>query len=68
MNSRRNFLRLTGALAAVTVLNQSFVWQPNELLKKAIKPARLKKGDKVAITSPAGAVWDEKQIEVFTKI
>jgi len=68
MNSRRNFLRLTGALAAVSVLNQSFTWQPTDFTKKAIKPARLKKGDKVAITSPAGAVWDEKQIEVFTKI
>lgn len=52
MNSRRNFIRLSGALAAVKLLNQSFTWQPTDFTKKNIKPARLKKGDKVAITSP----------------
>jgi muramoyltetrapeptide carboxypeptidase len=36
--------------------------------KQQIKPARLKTGDTVAITSPAGACWDEKTISSFTKI
>ncbi|MDZ4665664.1 MAG: LD-carboxypeptidase [Bacteroidota bacterium] len=35
---------------------------------KRIKPKALKAGDTIAITSPAGAVWDEAQIEIFSNI
>jgi muramoyltetrapeptide carboxypeptidase len=45
---------------AAQLLNES------EITK--INPPRLKKGDIVAITSPAGAVWEEKQIDTFKKI
>lgn len=33
-----------------------------------LKPKALKSGDTVAITSPAGAVWDENYIDSFTTI
>lgn len=33
-----------------------------------LKPAALKPGDTIAITSPAGAVWDAAQVETFRKI
>ncbi len=36
--------------------------------KTTIKPPALKQGDTVAITSPAGAVWDPAQIETFSAI
>lgn len=69
MSSRRHFIRATGLLAAASLL------QPNELFsqttipeKGKIKPPALKAGDIVAITSPAGAVWDDTQVETFTTI
>ena len=33
-----------------------------------LKPSALKSGDTIAITSPAGAVWDDAQIEKFVSI
>lgn len=33
-----------------------------------LKPKKLQKGDTIAITSPAGAVWDKKQIDTFSGI
>lgn len=39
----------------------------NEFSEK-IKPKALQAGDTVAITSPAGAVWDQHQIEIFSNI
>lgn len=42
--------------------------QTNSSLLPTLKPKRLKAGDTVAITSPAGAVWDDKQVETFTNI
>lgn len=35
---------------------------------KKLKPKALKSGDTVAITSPAGAVWDEAQVDIFAGI
>ncbi len=70
MNTRRNFLRSTGLIAAAGIL------LPNEILasvalpeqKMKIKPPALKPGDTIAITSPAGAVWDPAQVETFSTI
>ncbi|MGZ3899597.1 MAG: S66 peptidase family protein [Bacteroidia bacterium] len=69
MNSRRHFIRTTGLLAASALLLPSSVKAQkfqDDLLK--IKPPALKPGDTVAITSPAGAVWDDKQVQVFGDI
>lgn len=35
---------------------------------QAIKPPGLRPGDTIAITSPAGAVWDDKQADLFVSI
>lgn len=69
MSSRRNFIKVTGLITAsalVTPLNAIEKIEATEVSK--IKPPALKAGDTVAITSPAGAVWDENQVETFTNI
>lgn len=70
MNSRRHFLRSAGLLAAASVLipDKTFAVTTSTAGKTAIKPPALKQGDTVAITSPAGAVWDPAQIETFSSI
>lgn len=69
MFDRRNFLLKAGVLAcSALALGGNSV--PNFTLAdpKKIKPKALKLGDTIAITSPAGAVWEENQIEVFSGI
>ncbi len=64
-NSRRDFIRK----AAILPLFPSAI--PHVVSAfgvSAIKPPALKPGDTVAIASPAGAVWDEKQVQVFISI
>ncbi len=69
MNSRRNFIKATGLITAGSFINPSAAFAQLPLSEKSkIKPPALKAGDTVAITSPAGAVWDENQIEIFTNI
>ena len=69
MNSRRNFIRSTGILAAASLLiPNDIVAQTTFIAKEKIKPQALKSGDTIAITSPAGAIWDESQIETFAAI
>lgn len=70
MNSRRQFLKATGLLTAAGLLApQSLAATPfNPTTKALIKPPALKPGDTIAITSPAGAVWDPVQIETFSAI
>ena len=69
MNSRRHFLRTSGLLAASAILLPSAVKAQNfEADLPKVKPPALKPGDVVAITSPAGAVWDDKQVEAFGSI
>jgi muramoyltetrapeptide carboxypeptidase len=69
MKSRRQFLQATGIMAAA-----GFLFPTNALATafpaKAdkLKPAALKAGDTIAITSPAGAVWDAAQVETFSNI
>ncbi|MBP7808462.1 MAG: LD-carboxypeptidase [Bacteroidia bacterium] len=69
MSSRRNFVKSTALLSSLAVLNQSFkgLEEFSDTGDK-IKAKRLKSGDTVVITSPAGAVWDETQIEKFSNI
>jgi len=69
MTSRRNFIKGTGLITAASLLNPSAAFAqlpPQDKIK--IKPPALKTGDTVAITSPAGAVWDENQVEIFSGI
>jgi len=69
MNSRRNFIKTTGLITAATLLTptKALAQLPTVAVAKIKAPA-LKPGDTVAITSPAGAVWDENQIDTFTTI
>ncbi|HLC83512.1 MAG TPA: LD-carboxypeptidase [Bacteroidia bacterium] len=42
--------------------------QDDKLYLPLIKPPSLKTGDTIAISSPAGAVWDDAQVEKFVSI
>lgn len=69
MKSRRQFLQTTGVLAAAGFLLPTNVLAtafPPQTAK--LKPQALKPGDTIAISSPAGAVWDATQIETFSTI
>src|ERR1700741_2312118 len=70
MKDRRNFLKVTGTLlAAAPFLGSKAVAEPLLIsLHDTIKPKALKPGDTIAITSPAGAVWDDAQVEKFKGI
>ena len=69
MNDRRNFLKAAGILTAGSVFMPTDTFSQIIISdKEKIKPNALKAGDTVAITSPAGAVWDDTQVETFTAI
>ncbi|MDP2385928.1 MAG: LD-carboxypeptidase [Bacteroidota bacterium] len=69
MNSRRKFIKQAGIASAGALFLQSFIPDKKSLPEKSVlKPQRLKSGDTVAISSPAGAVWDDKQINTFAGI
>ena len=69
MSSRRHFIRSTGLLAAASLLHPRELFSQTTISEKGkIKPQALKAGDTVAITSPAGAVWDDLQVETFATI
>jgi muramoyltetrapeptide carboxypeptidase len=66
MNSRRKFIQYAGLVAGSAAFSNSFAASafPPEF-STLLKPKRLKEGDTIAVTSPAGAVWEEKQIDKF---
>lgn len=68
MTDRRHFLKSGLALSLTTIIGSPLL--ASELTTPATKifPKALKKGAKVAISSPAGAVWDSKQVETFANI
>jgi muramoyltetrapeptide carboxypeptidase len=69
MNSRRDFVKNTALLSSLALLNQSFIPLKEVInVPEKMKAKRLKAGDTVAITSPAGAVWDDAQVEKFSGI
>lgn len=69
MSSRRNFIKATGLITAASLLTPTETLAQITLSDKTkIKPKALQLGDTVAISSPAGAVWNEAQIEIFTNI
>ncbi len=69
-NNRRQFLTTAG-LAAFAV---PFLGMKSEALPQGktdqplIKPPALKVGDTIAISSPAGAVWEDAQVDKFVSI
>ena len=71
MKNRRQFLKTTGVvlLGVPFVTNYSFEEAEKISIPLGVlKPSALKPGDTIAISSPAGAVWDEAQIEKFKGI
>lgn len=69
-NNRRQFITTT-ALASLSIPflgMKDAVLQEDELSLPAIKPLALKVGDVIAISSPAGAVWEDAQIDKFVSI
>ncbi len=70
MKDRRQFLKTAGTLLAGTPLvGRATLFEGEPVPEtKIIKPPALKPGDTVAISSPAGAVWDSGNVEKFTGI
>jgi muramoyltetrapeptide carboxypeptidase len=71
MTSRRKFLRAAGLVTSLSLIDLKASAASFELSSKSkakIKAPKLKTGDTVVITSPAGAVWDEQQIGIFSDI
>jgi muramoyltetrapeptide carboxypeptidase len=66
--NRRQFLKLTGAAALGSIIAKESFALSNSNSAEIIKPPRLKIGDTVAVTSPAGAVWDAAANEKFKNI
>jgi muramoyltetrapeptide carboxypeptidase len=68
--ARRDFLKTAGMASLGIPL---LAMRPAERnarpeIPALIKPPALKYGDTIAITSPAGAVWDSKQVDGFCSI
>jgi len=70
MKNRRQFLKTTGTvLLGTSVLRSHAIEETqNVFANDVLKPNALKPGDTIAITSPAGAVWDNAQVEKFKGI
>lgn len=69
MNDRRRFLKTTGTFLLGAPLLGSLRLDDNvDTRTPVIKPPALKPGDTIAISSPAGAVWDESSITRFASI
>lgn len=70
--SKRKFIRnvaLTGMAFPLVKSAWSNPIHEEEIIPiQSIKPVKLKRGDTVAISSPAGAVWDDELVKEFTAI
>ncbi len=69
-NNRRQFI-VTTALASLSIplfgMKEKSL-QDEKLYPSVLKPAALKRGDTIAISSPAGAVWEEEHVDKFVSI
>ena len=67
-NSRRKFIRQAGAVSLLgampCIISASSEEQTTDS-KKVIKPLRLKQGSNIALTAPAGAIWEKNAIVNF---
>jgi muramoyltetrapeptide carboxypeptidase len=69
MSSRRKFISASAFFCGAAFLPlQGFTKSLLLPERVKIKPKALQTGDTVAISSPAGAVWDQNQIEIFSNI
>jgi len=70
MKDRRQFLKATGTiLLGAPLIGKSGIIESEEFLSPGtLKPSALKAGDTIAICSPAGAVWEDAQVEKFKGI
>jgi muramoyltetrapeptide carboxypeptidase len=70
MNSRRKFLKNTSLAAASLAAGKIFARQEKEIYfapdEPLFLPPRLKKGDTIALTAPAGAIFNEDSIQKAT--
>lgn len=69
-NNRRQFITTT-ALASLSIPflgMKEDILQEDKISLATLKPAALNVGDTIAISSPAGAVWEDAQIEKFVSI
>ena len=70
-NTRRSFIKNSALAAAATVICQSYVQpisaHPVFVNDTILLPPRLKKGDMIALTAPAGAIFNADSIEKATK-
>ncbi len=69
-NNRRQFIS-TAAMASLSIpllgmKENSLV--SDKLVLPTLKPAALKTGDTIAISSPAGAVWDDAQVDKYVSM
>jgi muramoyltetrapeptide carboxypeptidase len=68
--SRRHFLKSGSFLGAATLIFpeanlKSFDFREQ---KSLIKPKKLEKGDKIAVTAPGGAIWNPKDVLRFEQL
>ncbi len=75
-NSRRSFIKNSALAAAATIICQSceqpasqqpVSQQPVVVTDTILFPPRLKKGDMIALTAPAGIIFNSESIEKATK-
>lgn len=66
MNSRRKFIKHTGIGLAGSIISSAYKFADGDKSTiELIKPKALKKGDTIAVSAPASAVWDEAGVEKF---
>jgi muramoyltetrapeptide carboxypeptidase len=67
--NRRKFITTAGlASLSFSLFSKEDPLIPKNESPLPLKPPALKAGDTIAISSPAGAVWDDTQVEKFTGI
>ncbi|MBA3971709.1 MAG: LD-carboxypeptidase [Bacteroidetes bacterium] len=66
--NRRHFLTTAALASLYPLVGAEAQVSSDEAFISTIKPPALKVGDTVAISSPAGAIWDVAQIEKFSSI
>ena len=67
MQNRRKFLKYSALIASASIAHplSSFSISTNPIQQNKLLPLALKKGDKIVIISPAGAVYDAAKINDF---
>jgi muramoyltetrapeptide carboxypeptidase len=68
MKNRRQFITMLGAAGLSLPLSGMIRPQKWEEQNEVIKPPSLKIGDTIAMTSPAGAIWNDETVKKFTSI